>query len=151
MNASNIDSTVNIKIGAWLWKFMPRTTGAFVLYNTIHVRRNIIPLATSTNWQFYAELMAHEYCHVLQYRKYPYTFLPRYFGGIVGSAIRDMWSKARSTAKWWNVPFEFLNQCARISRYFRTAYLAHPFEVEARAYQKEHYLEWVSVIIPPSQ
>jgi hypothetical protein len=148
MNANNIDSKVRIKIGSWLWKFMPSRTGAFVLYNTIHVRRDIVSVVTPNNWQYYAELMAHEYCHVLQYRKYPITFLFRYFGGIVIGATRDMWSRARRTANWWIVPFEFLNQCARLSRYLRAAYLAHPFEVEARKYQKEHYLPWVDVITP---
>jgi len=148
MNATNIDSKVRIKIGSWVWKFIPRPTGAFVLYNTIHVRRDIMSAVTPTNWPYYAELMAHEYCHVLQYRKYPITFLFRYFGGIVIAATRNMWGKARRTANWYAVPFEFLNQCARLSHYLHVAYLAHPFEVEARKYQKEHYLLWVYVLIP---
>ena len=142
MQPHDIDSKVNIKIGSWLWKFMPRTAGAFALYNTIHVRHPIAPRLVPSTLVPLSMLLAHEYCHVLQYRKYPITFLFIYFGGIVWGAISRMWARARNITSWWNVPFEFLNQCAKSKAYFRHAYLLHPFEIEARDYEIKNYTPW---------
>jgi len=152
MTLHDIDPKITIKVRSWLWKFMPGTTGAFVLYNTIHVRHPIHPRLTEFTTPYFAALLAHEYCHVLQYRRYPVTFLFRYFGGIFAGAIRGMWSKAKQT-EWWNVPFEFLNQIPRAGRYFRRAYLQHPFEVEARAFEKNptHLVPWVLLLSSSSQ
>jgi hypothetical protein len=147
MTTSAKITDVKIKAGSWLWKFFPRTTGAFALYNTIHIRRPIAPLAkTPALKNAFAMLLAHEYCHVLQYKKYPLTFLFRYFGGILWGAVRIMWSNARRKAVWWNVPFMFLEQWAKPNSKFRDAYLNHPFEVEARAYEKLHFVSWIPVV-----
>lgn len=142
MQPHDIDRKVNIKSGSWLWKFMPRTTVAFVLYNTIHVRHPIAPRLVPSTLVPLSMLLAHEYCHVLQYRKYPITFLFIYFGGIVWGAVSGMWARARSTTPRRNTLFEFLKQWVKYKEYFHRAYLLHPFEIEARIYEIKNYTPW---------
>jgi hypothetical protein len=137
---------IRVIIGSWIWKFISRRTGALAFYNTIHIRTSIAPRLTPENKNRFAELLAHEYCHVLQFRDYKYTFLFRYIFGILFSAIISMWQFARIKTPWWLTPFEFLNQVAKSSVHFRNAYLSHRFEVEAREYQKVNYTSWVNII-----
>jgi hypothetical protein len=125
---------------------MPRETGAFAFYNTICIRRPIQPRITPGTRDAFAMLMAHEYCHVLQYRKHPLLFLPYYYLGILYLALASMWNTAEAIAPWWQVPFEFFNQLAKGGKHFRSGYLNHPYETEARAYEKLYFVEWIMAL-----
>jgi len=121
----------------WL-RWLSSQTGAFVLGRTIRFYRSAaVYLAAATSdadraaRRFaFARLLAHEWCHVQQYQRLGWTFLPRWGWQVLTGLWRELTVTARQQP-WWNRPFEVLNRCAKLGQRLRTAYKTAPLELEA--------------------
>lgn len=139
-----------IVVGGWWWRIMrlvsPRT-GAFTVLRTIYLKRSIqqtladFPGNKRALKAAYGYLVAHEWGHVRQWEKTPYTFLPTYIGQVVAGTWRSIWGNAKmhnGLRKY----VEVLTELASLGFHMRDGYHNAPLEMEAKLYAKRYAKAW---------
>jgi hypothetical protein len=136
----------------WLRVLSP-PTGAFVLGATIRFYRSAAAyLAAATSdadrvarRRLFAVLLAHEWCHVHQYQRHGWTFLPRWGGQVAAGLWREL-TATTHRHPWWNTPFAVLTRCAKFPQRLRAAYKAAPLEREADEFAQANAVAFETLV-----
>lgn len=137
----------------WL-RVLSSPTGAFVLGRTIRFYRSAAAYLEGAGANVadraarrhaFAVLLAHEWCHVQQFQRYGWTFLPRWGGQVLAGLWYELTHTTRQYAAWY-WPFEVLNRCAKLPQRVRAAYQKAPLEREADVFAQAHATSFETLV-----
>lgn len=136
----------------WLRLFNP-SVAAFVLGNTIRVVHSVreyldgasSPVDRATRVRTMSRLLAHEWCHVEQFSRDGWWFLPRWCGQVARGTLRRAHAGVR-TRQWWAQPIAMISEGVRLPSHARSAYRDAPYEREADTFAETHAQHFVSIV-----